>query len=431
MIEKLKFNDVCNKLDHNELSPYNFYNIDIGIEQFYAKEHYLKHPYDTIDESQPLKKVFLDIELFLDHNIGSSISECVLAGRNLVNAVSQYYSSENCYYCYLVPPKNCKITAKEFEEYIITESLKPVSVGFDKETGEEKFDAYLTKDQKVKVVLFQNGIDLVHAVWEKIKSDDPAVLSGWNADTFDFPYLYHYLLTHYGGDHNAVAKVMSNFGEIQVDDGRDRAGNTIHWLRFPDFNIVDLLYSYKSRDDGGLGLGKKLRSYALNNVAYEELKLKKFEYKLEGLTLDQLYEQDPLNFLIYNMWDTALCYKIDNKTGMIDLYNTQRRKMNTPLGMALKGSSPLFDTFIYKYLSDKNEYIRWGINNENMFGISKEETESLPLIKSIKKIKWSVDSITPSEISKMLNKFAGAYVKDPVPGIYDTGIISDLDASRL
>ena len=49
---------------------------------------------------------------------------------------------------------------------------------------------------------------------------------------------------------------------------------------------------------GGLGLGKKLQSYALNNVAKVELGLTKYEYKAEGLTLDQLYEQDPKNFLL-------------------------------------------------------------------------------------------------------------------------------------
>lgn len=69
-----------------------------------------------------------------------------------------------------------------------------------------------------------------------------------------------------------------------------------------------------------MGLGKKSQSYALNAIAQKELGLIKYEYKAEGLTLDQLYEQDPLNFALYNLWDTVLAYKIDKKAGLIDLY---------------------------------------------------------------------------------------------------------------
>ena len=45
-------------------------------------------------------------------------------------------------------------------------------------------------------------------------------------------------------------------------------------------------------------VGKKSQSYALNAIAQKELGLIKYEYKAEGLTLDQLYEQDPLNFAL-------------------------------------------------------------------------------------------------------------------------------------
>ena len=45
-------------------------------------------------------------------------------------------------------------------------------------------------------------------------------------------------------------------------------------------------------------VGKKSQSYALNAIAQKELGLVKYEYKAEGLSLDQLYEQDPLNFAL-------------------------------------------------------------------------------------------------------------------------------------
>ena len=61
--------------------------------------------------------------------------------------------------------------------------------------------------------------------------------------------MYSRLLTLLG-DHNEVAKVMSKFGEVEVNrTDRDRAGNTVCRVKFPEYNVVDLLYSYKDRAD--------------------------------------------------------------------------------------------------------------------------------------------------------------------------------------
>lgn len=60
------------------------------------------------------------------------------------------------------------------------------------------------------------------------------------------PYLYHYLLTHLG-NHEAVAKVMSKFGEVDVDEGRDRAGKQVHRIKILEINQIDLMYCYKDR----------------------------------------------------------------------------------------------------------------------------------------------------------------------------------------
>ena len=244
-MKKVKFNDVLKKLENNELNPYNFYNVDLDPAQVFSIEHYINNPHDNIETSQKLKKVFLDIEVFLEHKQGTTIADMIMRGQNLVNAVSHYYSSENTFYCYFVPPPGCKITEKEFEDYLNEESNKPIKIGENKD-GTDKIGTYFEDGQKVKVKLFDDGVDLVISLWEKIKENDPAVISGWNADNFDIPYLYHYLLTHLGRDEE-VGKVMSNFGEVYIDNSKDRAGNEIHWVRFPEYNLVDLMYCYKDR----------------------------------------------------------------------------------------------------------------------------------------------------------------------------------------
>ena len=128
-----------------------------------------------------------------------------------------------------------------------------------------------------------------------------------------------------------------------------------------------------------------------------------------------------------NLWDTVLAYKIDKKAGLIDLYNMQRRKMECPLGPALRGSSPLFDTHFYGDLKKSGKYIRWGINSENNFSIPSFEIDALPKPKTLMKMTWNISEMSVRECSKALTRYPGAYVKDPIPGIYDTGIVSDLD----
>ena len=111
---------------------------------------------------------------------------------------------------------------------------------------------------------------------------------------------------------------------------------------------------------------------------------------------------------------------------MIDLYNMQRRKMKTPLGSALRGSSILFDTNIYGTLKEKNEYIRWGINEENGFGIYERDIQKIPKPKTKLKLTWSVTEMEQQKCSQILTRVSGAYVKPPRPGIYEDGTISDL-----
>lgn len=126
------------------------------------------------------------------------------------------------------------------------------------------------------------------------------------------------------------------------------------------------------------------------------------------MTLDQFYEKDPLNFFLYNAWDTVLAYRIDKKAALIDLYNILRRKMQTPMSSALRGSSPLFDTDIYSILKESGKYVRYGISSENSFSISAEEIRSIPKPKSKKPLTWNIESIDSRECGKILNKFFGA-----------------------
>lgn len=427
---KKKFDEVYNLLENNQISPYNFYNIDISTDQYYSNLHYSKNKYDNIDNKQKLSKCFLDIEVFMNNEEGVTIPMMLQSGKYLVNAVTHYYSNENKYYLYCILPPSSNLTENEVKEYCLKESRKKFFIRHDEKTNTDIYDTYIQEDQDLEVVFYKD-IDLVVALWNKIKSNDPSILSSFNGDFFDFPYLYQNLFYHYGS-HQEVANIMSRFNSIKLEKTRDRAGNDVNWIRFTEFILMDMMYLYKDRSDGGLGLGRKLNSYKLQNIASSELGITKYEYAAEGYAnLDQFYLKDPLNFFLYNIWDVALIVKLDEKMGMIDLYNMQRRKMKTSLSAAMRGSSPLFDTFIYNNLSDNKKYIRYGISSEKNFAISSKDIEKYIKPQSSKKIKWTIDKIDARTTSKLLSRFAGAYVKLPIAGIYNDGFTCDFDASRL
>jgi len=404
----MRFKRVLEQLQQGVLTPYNFYNIDIGYDQHVATEHYLKKKHDTIDTVQILNKVFLDIEVYIEEE-GISIAEMISRGNFLVNAVSHYHSNEKKYYCYVIPPANSNLTPEKCREYFLTESKKPLIIGKD-DDGNDILDTYLMDDEDIEVLFFNSGFELVKALWAKIRETDPAVLSSFNGDNFDFPYLYKYLLYNCHNQHEQVAKIMSRFESVELRPGRDRAGNETLWVNIADFPVVDMLYSYRAREDGGLGLGKKLQSYSLKNISTIELGLTKLEYASEGLTLNQLYEQKPLDFFLYNLWDTALIVKLDRKMELISLYNLQRRKMRTSLSSALRGSSILFDTYVFSELYKEKKYVRWGINSETSFNITKYDIDRIIQPKSKSKINWNVEEIYSKKISQILTRFPGAYV---------------------
>jgi DNA polymerase elongation subunit (family B) len=177
-------------------------------------------------------------------------------------------------------------------------------------------------------------------------------------------------------------------------------------------------------------MGSKQASYALDNVADVELGLKKFTYKSEGMTLDTFYEKDPVNFLLYNIIDVALCVRMNSKLKHIESYNLLRRLMKTPFTASLRGSSILFDTYVNYKLNEEEKYTRFGILDETTISISDDEISTLCIPKIMKK---TIKEVSQQTYRSITGHFPGAYVKQSKAQILTSkdGIIVDLDASSL
>jgi len=407
----MDYNGLNQALDQKKISPYQIYNLDIDYPQFFAVDHYIKNADDNIDQNQKIQKVYLDIEVYSDNKFDFDRVEF---GEHPVSSCTLISSEKKKFYCFfLLLNKNVDTwnQAGDIKEYL-TKKLKDDNYG----------------DYEVELKTYTSDLSLLKDVWTKIHELDPVILSGFNSDNFDFPYMYYRLKNLYNGDTKSVSKILSKFGNVSIS----KMGNN-HKVRFIEYINADFSYLYRPRDDQGLGLGRKLPSYSLDFVSGVELKRSKVNYKNDDLNLDSFYVQDPVNYLFYNIIDVWLVEQLDLKMKITDQFNMYRRLMKTPLDIALRGPTMLFDTLVYHQLSKEKKYIRFGINDETIVSISKQEIDQIPKPLSTRKIKWTVNNIDQRTYLKITRSFPGAYVKSSPGKIFDSddGLIIDLDATSL
>ena len=268
---------------------------------------------------------------------------------------------------------------------------------------------------------------MISDVFKKIHSINAHIISGFNSDKYDTPYIYGRLLVLLG-DKQKVANIMSNIGIIK----EKKMGKKGTFIIIPDLPSMDIKYLYTPRGEKinpGLNYGKIQASYSLDWISDSELGLKKLDYKDDGTNLDKLYETNPGTYIKYNIIDVVLCRLLDLKLKHIELHNMLRRDMKTPLGLSMRGPAALFDTYFSYTLEQKNLKVKHGISKEAFFGISQSEIDNIVKPKDTR-IKWKIENGIEKEIyQKILSRYIGAYVKEGYGKIIDhvNGVICDLD----
>ena len=202
----------------------------------------------------------------------------------------------------------------------------------------------------------------------------PTIISGWNVDFFDMPYLIR-RIAQVLGQHRV--KELSPVGILRFSDWKNR-------FIIAGVNVLDYLALYKKFNFS------EEPSYRLDSIAKKELGKGKTEF--EG-TIQQLYENDIEKFIEYNINDVELVVELDKKKKFFDL----------AVGISHKGRTPYEDIFYSsKYLEGA---ILCDLKRNNM--------------------------VAPNKPARTLDNktFIGAYVKDPKPGFYEW--VFDLDLTSL
>ncbi len=142
-----------------------------------------------------------------------------------------------------------------------------------------------------------------------VESTDPDILTGWNFEDFDAPYLLDRLeVLDPDAEASLAAERLSRVDEVWRGGwgGPNVKGRV----------VFDLLYAYKRTQF------TELESYRLDAVAELELDVGKERYSGD---IGDLWEQEPTRLLEYNLRDVELCVEIDRKQSVIAFWDEVRR----------------------------------------------------------------------------------------------------------
>ena len=254
----------------------------------------------------------------------------------------------------------------------------------DKERKVKNNAKNFNKDgREVTLHIFDNERNLLQSFLNYYEEINPTILTGWNIDFFDIPYLYN-RLKNVCGEGNA--KRLSPIGQAFWSPYREK-------FSFGGVAILDYINLYKTYTY------TLEASYTLNYIATKELGRGKVEY--EG-SLDDLFETDLEKFIEYNIVDVDLVVAMDDKLQFIELCRAVCHAGYVPYEDYIY-SSKWLEGACLGYLKKK------GLVATNKPKDRKERMQALR--------------------DNNQEKFIGAYVKEPIVGKYDW--IYDLDLTSL
>jgi uracil-DNA glycosylase family 4 len=228
----------------------------------------------------------------------------------------------------------------------------------------------IEKLEGVTYKIFKNEKQLLNGFMKDFKDIDPDFISGWNAISFDLAYIFT-RLPKLGMPQTGMTK----FGEFYVDASK-------YICHMPGCVAIDQDFMYRTFTF------TKMENYKLAFISQHELGVSKIQLPLP---FNEMYWKMLNKTIEYNIRDTDLLDQLENKLKHINLMNELRIICNTSFDSV--SSMGQIDSLMVSYLREK------GIASRN------------------------ADPHTPKE------KYPGAYVYEPEPGIYED--ITDFDFASL
>jgi DNA polymerase elongation subunit (family B) len=216
-----------------------------------------------------------------------------------------------------------------------------------------------------------------HTWWVE---NTPDVVTGWNCNLYDIPYICRRIERVLG---EKWQKSLSPWNKVNMREvfikGRKNLSYNILGVSILDYLDLYRKFTYTNQE-----------SYRLDHIAFVELDERKLDHS-EFENFKAFYTEDWQKFVEYNIHDVELVDRLEHKMKLLELAVVMAydAKVNFE---DVYSQVRMWDTLIYNYLKER-------------------------------KI-----CVPPRQESNKNDKYAGAYVKEPVPGLYDWVVSFDLNS---
>jgi DNA polymerase elongation subunit (family B) len=178
----------------------------------------------------------------------------------------------------------------------------------------------------------------------------PDVISGWNTDFFDVPYLIKRMIRELG---ESLAKKISPWGLINERNTYIKGNEELHY-DISGISQLDYLELYKKYTY------TKQESYRLDYIAEQELGDKKKENP--GNDFKDFYTNYWDKFVEYNIHDVELVDRLEDKMRLIELHLTMA--YNAKINFEdVYSQVRMWDTIIYNHLRKRKIVIPMKVSN--------------------------------------------------------------------
>ena len=216
-------------------------------------------------------------------------------------------------------------------------------------------------------------------VWES-DAWSPDVLTGWNIEFFDIPYLINRIKQLFG--EKAIQK-LSPWGKVDEKDVEFK-GKTVKSYNLKGISVLDYYQLYRKFTFGNS------ESYKLDYIANVELGERKIDYSEYG-SLNDLYKKNFQLYMEYNIHDVILVQRLEDKLKFIEQVMALAYDAKVNYTDTLTTVRP-WDIIIHNYLLEQNIVI------------------------------------PPQKEQVMDKELVGGHVKEPTPGLYHWVVSFDLNS---
>jgi len=232
----------------------------------------------------------------------------------------------------------------------------------------------------INIHLLDNESAMMRDFIEWWAKNTPDIVTGWNCYFYDIPYICRRVDRILS---EKWVKALSPWNKVSerevVVKGRTNIAYTIMGVSCLDYLDLYKKFTYTNQE-----------SYRLDHIAFVELNQRKLDHS-EYDTFRDFYTYGWQKFVEYNIFDVELVDRLEDKMKLIELAATMAydAKVNFE---DVYSQVRMWDTLIFNFLK-KDDIV-----------------------------------VPPKKGSRKDDKYAGAYVKEPIPGLYEWVVSFDLNS---